>query len=62
MYLNFAPANIVKIFKGTTAKKLFEIHLKFKNKILNGHLWNPSYCVGICGDTIKDVIQMYIEN
>ena len=26
MYLNFAPANIVKIFKGTTAKKLFEIH------------------------------------
>ena len=57
----FAPANIVKIFKGISAKKLFEMHPEIKNKLWNGHLWNPSYYVGTCGDTTKDVIQMYIE-
>ena len=57
----FSPANIVKIFKGISAKKLFEMHPEIKNKLWNGHLWNPSYYVGTCGDTTKDVIQMYIE-
>ena len=57
----FSPANIVKIFKGITAKKLFEQHPEIKWKLWNGHLWNPSYYVGTCGDTTKDVVQRYIE-
>jgi putative transposase len=57
----FSPANIVKIFKGISAKKLFEHHPEIKDKLWNGHLWNPSYYVGTCGDTTKDVVQMYIE-
>lgn len=61
MHPKFSPANIVKIFKGITAKKLFEIHPEIKNQLWNGHLWNPSYYVGTCGDTTKAVIQMYIE-
>jgi putative transposase len=61
MHPKFSPANIVKIFKGITAKKLFELHPELKNLLWNGHLWNPSYYVGTCGDTTKDVIQMYIE-
>ena len=44
-----------------TAKKLFETHPEIKNQLWNGHLWNPSYYVGTCGDTTKSVIQMYIE-
>jgi putative transposase len=61
MHPKFSPANIVKIFKGITAKKLFEMHPEIKNQLWNGHLWNPSYYVGTCGDTTKAVIQMYIE-
>jgi len=61
MHPKFAPANIVKIFKGITAKKLFEMYPEIKKKLPNNHLWNPSYYVGTCGDTTKDVIQMYIE-
>jgi len=38
MHPKFAPANIVKIFKGITAKKLFEMHPEIKNKLSNGHL------------------------
>jgi len=45
----FSPANIVKIFKGISAKKLFELHPEIKSKLWDGHLWNPSYYLGMCG-------------
>jgi putative transposase len=51
----------VKIFKGITAKKLFEMHPEIKSRLWNGHLWNPSYYVGTCGDTTKETVKMYIE-
>ncbi|MCK9288103.1 MAG: IS200/IS605 family transposase [Sphaerochaetaceae bacterium] len=57
----FAPANIVKIFKGIAAKKLFEKHPELRKQLWNGHLWNPSYYVGTCGDATKDVIERYVE-
>ena len=57
----FAPATIVKIFKGITAKKLFEKHPEQRNQLWNSHLWNPSYYVGTCGDTTKEVIERYVE-
>jgi len=33
MHPKFSPANIVKIFKGITAKKIFEMHPEIKNKL-----------------------------
>ena len=57
----FAPATIVKIVKGITAKKLFELYPDLRKQLWNGHLWNPSYYVGTCGDTTKEVIQKYID-
>ena len=55
-----APADIVKVLKGITAKKLFETHPELRNQLWNGHLWNPSYYVGTCGDATKDVIERYV--
>lgn len=49
------------IFKGITAKKLFEMHPEIRSRLWNGHLWNPSYYVGTCGDTTKETVKMYIE-
>jgi len=57
----FAPATIVKIMKGVTAKKLFDTYPELRKVLWKGHLWNPSYYVGTCGDVTKDVIQRYIE-
>ncbi|MFY9170679.1 MAG: IS200/IS605 family transposase, partial [Candidatus Methanoculleus thermohydrogenotrophicum] len=37
----FAPATIVKIMKGITAKKLFEQYPSLRNVLGEGHLWNP---------------------
>ena len=61
MHPKYAPADIVKIFKGITAKKLFEMHPEIRSRLWNGHLWNPSYYVGTCGDTTKETVKMYIE-
>ncbi len=57
----FAPATIVKIVQWITAKKLFEQYPSLRKQLWHGHLWNPSYYVGTCGETTKEVIQTYIE-
>ena len=56
-----APATMVKILKGITAKKLFESFPHLRQLLWKGHLWNPSYYVGTCGDVTKDVIRNYIN-
>lgn len=57
----FSPSQIVKIFKGITAKELFEKFPVLRNQLLKGHLWNPSYYCGTMGDVTKDIIMRYIE-
>lgn len=57
----FSPSQIVKIFKGITAKTLFEKFPELRHHMWKGHLWNPSYCCGTMGDVTKDVIMRYIE-
>ena len=58
----FSPSQIVKIFKGITAKELLEKFPTLRNEMYNrGHLWNPSYYCGTMGDVTKDIILRYIE-
>ncbi|MFA7073382.1 MAG: transposase, partial [Methanoculleus sp.] len=33
---------------------------ELRKQLWKGHLWNPSYYVGTCGDVTKEVIQKYI--
>ena len=58
----FSPSQIVKIFKGITAKDLFEKFPTLRTRMYNkGHLWNPSYYCGTMGDVTKDIVMRYIE-
>jgi putative transposase len=58
----FSPSQIVKIFKGITAKELFEKFPKLRDRMYNkGHIWDPSYYCGTMGDVTKAVILKYIE-
>lgn len=57
----WSPSQLTKIFKGITAKVIFEEFPELKAQMWKGHLWNPSYYVGTVGDTTKDIIQRYIE-
>ena len=57
----FPPATIVRIMKGITARKLFEQYPDLRKQLWEGHLWNPSYYVGTCGDVTKEIVRRYIE-
>lgn len=54
--------DIVKILKGTTARRLFMDHPVLKEKLRGGHLWNPSYCVVTVSDRSRDQVMRYIES
>ena len=61
----FAPATLVKLFKGITARKLFkefpELKKKLRKKLRGGHFWIPSYYVGTAGNVSAETIRRYIE-
>ena len=57
---HFIP-NILKIFKRISARKLFLKHPKIKNKLWNGHLWNPSYFVATISKNTEEQIKRYIQ-
>ena len=53
---------IVKMLKGITGRKLFELHPELKSKLWKGELWNHSYYVETVGSVSEDTIRKYIES
>ena len=51
----------MKILKGISARKLFLKHPEIKNKLWNGHLWNPSYFVATVSENTEEQIKRYIQ-
>ncbi len=54
--------NIVKAFKGVSARRLFKQHPELKKKLWDGHLWNPSYFVATVSEHTDMQIRTYIHN
>jgi len=65
LFVSFPPAvaiaEVVKILKGTTARKLFSAYPLLRNSLWSGHLWSPSYYVGTAGNVSTETIRAYIE-
>lgn len=65
LFLSFPPslsiADVVRILKGATARKLFVTHPELKNALWDEHLWSPSYYVGTAGNVSAETIRRYIE-
>ena len=54
--------NIMKALKGVSARLLMKEHGDFlKQKLLGGHLWNPSYFVATVSENTEAQIREYIE-
>lgn len=53
----WAPADIAKIVKGVTARRLLQ---EFPGLSAKGHLWTSAYYVGSAGSVSSEVIQRYI--
>jgi putative transposase len=56
-----SPTEIVKVFKGVTALRLFKKFPELRNRFWKGKLWSPSYYVGTAGHVSAETIRKYIE-
>ena len=56
----FVP-NLVKVLKGTSARKLYLANPGIKKKLWGGHIWNPSYFVCTVSDRTREMITNYIN-
>lgn len=56
----FIPT-IIKILKGNTARRLFIKHPELKDKLYDGHLWNPSYFVSTVSENTQQQVEEYIN-
>ena len=54
--------NVVKAFKGVTARLLFKKHPDLKDRLWGGHLWNPSYFVATVSENTEEQIRQYIQS
>jgi len=44
-----APTDVIKILKGSSTRLWFTAHPETKRKLRGGHLWSPSYYIGMLG-------------
>ncbi|WP_443093568.1 IS200/IS605 family transposase [Lacticaseibacillus zhaodongensis] len=58
----YAPANVVKILKGVSARTWFVAHPETKRLLWSSHSWAPSYYMGTLGDMSKETVANYIQN
>jgi len=52
---------IVKMMKGISGRKLFELYPDLKTKLWKGELWNHSYYVETIGSVSEENVRRYIE-
>ncbi len=57
----YSPSTIAKIFKGVSAKKLFQKFPELRKEYWKNHLWAPSYYVATAGQVSAETIRRYIE-
>ena len=64
LFISFSPAlsiaTVVKILKGSVARKLFLEFPELKKQLWGGHVWSPSYYVGTAGNVSAETIRRYI--
>jgi putative transposase len=59
----YAPTDVVKNLKGTSARLFFKAHPEIKKaRMWGGKLWSNSYYMSTLGNMSKDVVERYIQN
>ena len=57
-----SPTEIVKVFKGVTALRIFKKFPDLKRRLWRNRLWSPSYYIATHGVASIETIQKYIES
>jgi len=58
----FAASDIVKSFKGSSAREWFKTFPNDRKKLWKGHLWSNTFFMNTIGSINEDVVKQYIEN
>lgn len=58
----YAPSEIVKNLKGSSARLWFKQHPETKQQLYGGHLWSPSFFISTIGNVSKRIVNDYIES
>lgn len=57
-----APSDIIKSYKGTSARQWFKLYPSDKNILYKGHLWSPSFFICSIGSVRKEIVLQYVKN
>ncbi|HEY0657272.1 MAG TPA: IS200/IS605 family transposase [Pyrinomonadaceae bacterium] len=53
---------LVQLFKGRSARLIFQEFPFIKNRLWGGHLWSPSYYIASVGGAPLQTIKRYVES
>ena len=66
LLVSFPPrmsiTNVIKDFKGASARLWFQQYPQTKQLLWKGHLWSRSYYAGTVGDMSAETVKKYIAN
>lgn len=66
LMISFQPrlsiTNVVKAFKGASARLWFKQYPETKSLLWGGHLWSRSYYIGTVGNMSKETVRKYIQD
>ena len=57
-----APSDIIKSYKGTSARQWFKLYPSDKNILYKGHLWSPSFFIRSIGSVSEKIVLQYVKN
>ena len=55
-------SDVVKRFKGRSARYIFKEFPEIKRRLWGGHLWQPSYYAATVGGAPLETLKKYVEN
>lgn len=58
----FAASDVVKSFKGASAREWFKAFPDDRKRLWKGHLWSNTYFLSTVGNVSKDIVKQYIED
>jgi len=60
---SYSLSQIVKLFKGRSSRKLFQMFPWLRKEFFwGGHLWSPSYFFDSIGDVQSEIVERYVRN
>lgn len=58
----FAASDVVKSFKGSSAREWFKAFPNDRKKLWKGHLWSNTFFMSTIGNLNEDIVNQYIKN